>query len=61
MNEFLLELLARLKKAASKEQIKKDIQSLGKFYVDIVGRLPKGKTQQQLKRLMPDLQRLMLK
>lgn len=49
MNEFLLELLARLKKAASKEQIKKDIQSLGKFYVDIIGRLPKGKTQQQLK------------
>lgn len=49
MSEFLLELLARLKKSASREQIKKDIQSLGKFYIDLVGRLPKGKTQQQLK------------
>lgn len=49
MTEFLLEIIARLKQAASKEQIKKDIQSLGKFYVDLIGRLPKGKTQQQLK------------
>ncbi len=49
MSEFLLELLARLKKSASREQIKKDIQSLGKFYIDLIGRLPKGKTQQQLK------------
>lgn len=49
MNEFILELLARLKKSASRVQIKKDIQSLGKFYVDLIGRLPKSKTQQQLK------------
>ena len=49
MTEFLLEILAKLKKSASKEQINKDIQSLGKFYIDLIGRLPKGKTQQQLK------------
>lgn len=47
-NNFILELLASLKKHASKQQIKADIKSLGDFFINLTGRLEMSKTKKTI-------------
>lgn len=48
-NNFFLDLIAALKKAQSKRQIKEDIKTLGDIKVPLVGTLNKSKTKSQIK------------
>lgn len=48
-NNLLLDLIASLKKSASKKQIKADIKSLGDIKIPLIGTLNKSKTKAQLK------------
>ena len=43
-NNFILDLIAGLKKSQSKKQIKADIKSLGDIYIKLVGNLNISKT-----------------
>lgn len=48
-NNFLLDLIASLKKTQSQKQIKEDIKGLGDFKLPLTGTLNKNKTKSQIK------------
>ncbi|MSS63709.1 phage tail tape measure protein [Velocimicrobium porci] len=54
-NNFWIDLVATLKKAQSKKQIKSDAKNLGDIYVPLIGKLNKSKTRAQLKQDLASL------
>lgn len=48
-NNFIIDLIASLKKTQSKKQVKSDAKNLGDIYVPLIGKLNKSKTKTQLK------------
>ena len=54
-NNFWIDLIATLKKAASRKQIQKDAKNLGDIKVPLVGTLNKSKTKAQLKQDLSSL------
>ena len=54
-NNFILDLLASLKKNQSKQQIKTDIKNLGDIKIPLIGTLNKSKTRAQLKQDLSSL------
>lgn len=54
-SSFFLDLVAALKKAQSKRQIKEDIKTLGDIKVPLVGTLNKSKTKSQIKQDLSEL------
>ena len=49
-DNFILDLIASLKKKESRKQIEADVKDLGDIKVPLVGTLNKGKTEAQLKK-----------
>ena len=54
-DNFIIELLAMLKKSESKKQIKSDIKDLGDIKIPLIGALSKTKTRAQLKQDLSSL------
>ncbi len=54
-NNFIFDLIAVLKKAESKKQIKEDIKNLGDFKLPLIGTLNKSKTKSQIKQDLASL------
>ena len=54
-NNFWIDFIATLKKAASRKQIEKDAKNLGDIKVPLVGTLNKTKTRKQLKQDLSSL------
>ena len=48
-NNFIIDLIAGLKKTASKQQIKSDVRALGDIPIKLVGNLNITKTRQNIK------------
>ena len=48
-NNFIVDLIASLKKGQSKKQINSDIKNLGEIKIPFVGKLDKPKTRKQIK------------
>lgn len=54
-NNFILNLIAGLQKAQSKQQIKKDVKSLGDLYVKLIGNLDIFKTRKYIRNQLKEL------
>ena len=54
-NNFLLDLIASLKKTQSQKQVKEDIRALGEFKLPLIGTLNKAKTKSQIKQDLSSL------
>ena len=54
-NNFIIELIARLNKSASKKQVQADAKNLGDIKVPLIGMLNKAKTRSQLKKDLASL------
>lgn len=54
-NNFIVDLIAGLKKAASKKQVQSDAKNLGDIKVPLIGTLNKSKTKAQLKQDLSSL------
>ena len=54
-NNFIIELIARLNKSASKKQVQTDAKNLGKIKIPLIGTLNKRQTKQQIKQDLASL------
>lgn len=54
-NNFLLDLIASLKKTQSKKQVREDVKALGEFKLPLIGTLNKAKTRSQIKQDLSSL------
>lgn len=54
-NNFIIELIARLNKSASKKQVQTDAENLGKIKIPLIGTLNKRQTRQQIKQDLASL------
>lgn len=54
-NNFIIELIARLNKSASKKQIQTDAKNLGEIKIPLIGILNKIRTRQQIKQDLASL------
>ncbi len=54
-NNFILDLIAMLKKSESKKQIKEDLKNLGDFKLPLIGTINKSKTKSQVKQDLASL------
>lgn len=54
-NNFILDLIAGLKKTQSKQQIKADVKTLGDFYLKLIGNLDMPKTRKYIKNQLKGL------
>lgn len=54
-NNFIVDLIAGLKKTQSKQQIKTDVKALGDFYLKLIGNLDMAKTRKYIKNQLKGL------
>ena len=54
-NNFIIDLIAGLKKTKSKKQIKTDIKALGDFYLKLIGNLDMPKTRKNIRNQLKGL------
>lgn len=54
-NNFIVDLIAGLKKTQSKQQIKTDVKALGDFYLKLIGNLDMVKTRKYIKNQLKGL------